>query len=373
MLVVDDSAFMRKALSAIIASDAALELVGTAFNGRNALDKIEKLQPDVVTLDIEMPELDGIGTLKHLMKTHHHPPAVLMCSSLTTEGSHIALEALQHGAADVIAKPTTAMGLQESPDAKQMLAKIRGLAHHRGRLVRLARARAAQPAPTPTQDTERTHRKAIATRISSLRLRTPACVVVGSSTGGPPALESLLSRLPADIAFPIVIAQHMPPMFTQSLAARLDAQSSITVVHAETGMPLVPGTAYIAQGGRHLRIARVGSGRTRLEIAAEPAEALYKPSVNVLFESAAKVFGDRALGIMLTGMGDDGLEGARSLVAAGGTLLGQDEESSVVFGMPRAVEDAGLVALQLDPAGLGRALAGLGNAPESGGSSERAA
>ncbi|MEM9661758.1 MAG: chemotaxis response regulator protein-glutamate methylesterase [Planctomycetota bacterium] len=351
MLIVDDSAFMRKALSTIIESDAGLQLVGTAFNGRDGLEKIDKLEPDVVTLDIEMPVLNGIGALKELMASHSSPPAVLMCSSLTTAGSEMALEALQHGAADVIAKPTTATGLHDSPDAKLMLAKIKGLAANRSRLGRLHRARATHADATASA-TPRPHK--LAPTKAGLNIAAPSCIVIGSSTGGPPALESLLAQLPAGYALPIVIAQHMPPMFTQSLAARLDAQCDIRVVHAETGMPILPGTAYVAQGGRHLQIARVGAGRTRLEVVAEPAEALYKPSVNVLFESAAKIFKRGALGIMLTGMGDDGLEGSRALVAAGGTLIGQNEESCVVYGMPRAVHTADLVRLQSDPAGLGR-------------------
>ncbi|MEL7484104.1 MAG: chemotaxis-specific protein-glutamate methyltransferase CheB, partial [Planctomycetota bacterium] len=303
VLVVDDSAFMRRALSGIIQSDAGLELIGTAFNGKNALEKIDRLEPDVVTLDIEMPELDGISTLKKLMKTREHPPAVLMCSSLTTQGSEKALEALQHGAADVIAKPTTATGLHESPDAKQMLAKIRGLAQHRSRFNRFARSNAER---SRTKTTATPADRKPASTPSTLKLTPPACVVIGSSTGGPPALEALLAELTPELAFPVIIAQHMPPMFTQSLATRLDAQSPLSVVHAETGMPLVAGKAYVAQGGRHIRVARVGTGRTRLEITAQPTEALYKPSVNVLFETASRVFGDRALGVMLTGMGDDG-------------------------------------------------------------------
>ncbi|MEO0631279.1 MAG: response regulator, partial [Planctomycetota bacterium] len=211
VLVVDDSAFMRRALSAIIQTDARLELVGTAFNGENGLDKIKKLEPDVVTLDIEMPVLDGIGTLKRLMASNEKPPAVLMCSSLTTEGSEMALEALQHGAADVIAKPTTAAGIHQSPDAKQMLEKIKGLAGHRGRLARLARGRIAR---SPALSRPATTSRGQGNPAAGLRLSTPSCVVIGSSTGGPPALELLLNQLPATADFPIIVAQHMPPMFT---------------------------------------------------------------------------------------------------------------------------------------------------------------
>ena len=345
---------MRRALSAIIATDTELELVGTAFNGRNALEKIDKLDPDVVTMDIEMPELDGIGALKEIMASREHPPAILMCSSLTVEGSRSALDALQHGAADVIAKPTSAAGIHQSPDARLMLDKIRGVAKHRRQFRRFARV--AQAATSERAASERPKR---AVPISSIPKRPVSCVVVGSSTGGPPALEAMLGQLPADLAVPVVVAQHMPPMFTQSLASRLDSLTALTVVHAETGMPLLPGTVYIAQGGRHLRVARVGAGRSRLEITNQPAEALYKPSVNVLFESAAQVFGPKVMGVMLTGMGDDGAKGSKSLVDAGGMLLGQTEASCVVYGMPRAVQEAGLVTAQLDPADLGRAITHL--------------
>ncbi len=373
VLVVDDSAFMRRALSAIVESDAELELVGTAFNGRNALKKIDQLEPDVVTLDVEMPELDGIGALKELMATHEHPPAVLMCSSLTREGSRVALDALQHGAADVIAKPTTAHGLHESPDARLMLSKIRGVAKHRKRFKRHAEAQ--QKSNRPRCDEHTSEAPPIcpaATR--SLKRRAISCVVVGSSTGGPPALEAMLAHLPATLPVPIVIAQHMPPMFTQSLAARLDSLAEVSVLHAETGMPLLPGKVYVAQGGRHMRVARAGAGRSQLEITTEPSDVLYKPSVSVLFESAVHAFGDKTLGVMLTGMGDDGLAGSRALVEAGGLLLGQNEASCVVYGMPKAVHEAGLVHAQFDPPALGQAIAHItATTADRGGTRDHAA
>jgi two-component system chemotaxis response regulator CheB len=181
-------------------------------------------------------------------------------------------------------------------------------------------------------------------------------VVIGSSTGGPPALEAVLKCLDTDFPAPILVAQHMPPTFTQSLAQRLDQLCPITVVHAEQGMPLQPGTVYIGAGGKHLRAVRGTGGRSVVDISTKPEEALYRPCVNVLFESAAELFGGKGLGVMLTGMGEDGLLGSQKLVAAGGLLLGQDESSCVVYGMPKAVQEAGLVTAQLPPAELGRAL-----------------
>lgn len=341
VLVVDDSAFMRKALSGILRTDPELILAGTAFNGRDGLRKIAELRPDVVTLDVEMPEMDGLSALREIVRMGRDAPAVLMCSSLSVEGSRIALEALSAGAVDVIAKPTTAIGLHESPDARQLLDKIKaasGTRRSSGHILASAR-------PVPDRAADR----------RSMPARPVECIVVGSSTGGPPALEAFLREIPAGFSAPILIAQHMPPMFTQSLAARLDAMTAIDVVHAETGMPLRPGTAYIGQGGRHIRVDRISRGAPSLDITATPTEALYRPSVNVLFASAAEVFGGRSLGVMLTGMGDDGLIGSEALVKAGGLLLGQDEASCVVYGMPKAVHEAGLVTAQMPPAELGRA------------------
>ncbi|MEM8757806.1 MAG: chemotaxis response regulator protein-glutamate methylesterase [Planctomycetota bacterium] len=359
VLVVDDSAFMRRALSEIIKAAPGLELVGTAFNGRNGLDKIERLSPDVVTLDVEMPELDGLSALKLLMKSHPSPPAVLMCSSLTKQGSRVALDALTHGAADVIAKPATAIGLHESPDGRLLIEKIRAIARsHRV---------PARPAPTETRrsDPARPSKPDAGARVRhrSFAVDHPlSCVVVGSSTGGPPALERMLQQLPAGISVPIVIAQHMPKLFTQSMAERLAGMTALNVVHAETGMPLLPGSVYVGQGGQHVRLGRVTKTRTRIEITSEPARELYKPSVNVLFESAARIYGKHLMGVMLTGMGDDGLNGSRALVEAGGVLIGQDEASSVVYGMPRAVAEAGLVRTQMDPETVGRTIARLTDA-----------
>ncbi|MGP1271768.1 MAG: protein-glutamate methylesterase/protein-glutamine glutaminase [Phycisphaerales bacterium] len=355
VLVVDDSAFMRRALTSIIESDARFELLGTAFNGINAIEKIRSLQPDVITLDVEMPELDGLGALRRIMAECEHPPAVVMCSSLTEEGSRVALEALAHGAADVIAKPTTAIGLHESPDGKLLLAKLASVAPHRRRFR--PRATPAKPtsltAPTQPRTTVRAWR--------SLARRPVECVVVGSSTGGPPALEQMLGQLPADGRVPVVVAQHMPPMFTKSMAERLAGLCACRVLHAEPGMPLVPGAVIVAQGGKHLRLVRGPTGRVTLDITTQPESEIYRPSVNVLFESAAAVFGGKTLGVMLTGMGDDGLVGSRALIAAGGLLLSQDEASCVVYGMPKAVADAGLVTAQMPPADLGCAIAHLVN------------
>lgn len=328
VLVVDDSALMRKMISQMIASDPGLRVVDTARNGADGVDKAKLLRPDVVTLDIEMPVMDGLAALRKIRaECPPPPPAVLMCSSLTSQGSHEALTALRLGAADVIAKEPDAIsgpaGMRE-----ELVAKIRAIAGtSRRRLT--AKPAPAGKAPPPLSP---------GTRL----------IVIGSSTGGPPVLEHILTRLPADLPVPVVVAQHMPPLFTRSLAQRLDSLCAMTVVHGEDRQPLHAGTVYILPGGQHGRVLKAGSG-LRLEVNFEPAAALYKPSVNELFRSAGEAVGDRAAGVMLTGMGDDGAVGAEALHAAGGLIVAQSAETCVVYGMPKAVAERGLAAASCIP------------------------
>ncbi len=336
ILVVDDSAFMRRAITRMIDEAPDMEVVGTASDGLEAIAQVKALKPDAVTLDIEMPNLDGIGALGRIMS--ECPTPVLMCSSLTTEGSQEALKALAMGACDVIAKDASHVSIHIADMKDDLLAKLRAIGGSR---------------------------KAIGTRSKSLRAPSPevriakdSCeiVLIGSSTGGPPVLETVLKTLDRSMSRPIVIAQHMPELFTRAMAERLDALCDLHVQIGETGMELAPGNVYIALGGMQTRVVRSFSGHWALHVDAGPTDELYKPSVNVLFKSAAEAKGDACLAIILTGMGDDGREGAQALSAKGATILAQDEASSVVFGMPGAVTKAGLASANLSPQEIGSTL-----------------
>jgi len=357
ILVVDDSAFMRRAISQMIASDPSLTVVDTAYNGQDALEKITKLQPDLITLDIEMPVMDGMTALRRIQAMPEPRPAVLMCSSLTKAGSHEALAAMTAGAADFIAKDASQVSLKITTIRDDLIAKIKAIGANRRKSVRAAGASAAATATTTGA--------APPTKAPKLTAADFDVLLIGSSTGGPPALEKVLAPLPADFPLPVVVAQHMPALFTKSLAERLDQLCMVSVIQGAAGMPLHPGSVYIGEGGKHARIVRSAAGRYALEISDKPADALYKPSVNELFASGAKFAGARALAVVLTGMGDDGRIGATELKAKGGVILAQNIESCVVYGMPKAVNEAGLTIAALPPEQIGTVLALL--APSRGG------
>lgn len=337
VLVVDDSAFMRKAITEMVASDNAFEVVGTARDGQDALIKLAQLKPDLMTLDVEMPNLNGLDTLRKmrdLPKTIR--PRVLMCSSLTSEGSRAALTALSLGAVDCVAKDASVQltGLDEL--RKDVLEKLHAIA--------------PGPPPPAVPVIQHTTPFVPPPRVDLL--------AVGSSTGGPPVIEKMVLKLPAGMSFPVLIAQHMPAAFTRSLAERLGQLGSAKVVHASAGVtPMEPGHVYLIEGGLNGHVISQGRGLA-VEVKREPLTAIYRPSVNVLFETAAKTSGKNTLGVVYTGMGDDGLVGARDLIAAGGKMLAQDRESSVVYGMPRAVADAGL-ATSMTPDEISRVIANL--------------
>lgn len=351
VLVVDDSAFMRKILSEMVASDAAFEVAGTARDGADALAKIAQLRPDLVTLDVEMPVLGGLDTLRRLRDLPlAKKPRVVMCSSLTREGSDAALTALNLGAADFVAKDASiaVTGLDELK--RDLLSKLKELAPKGSARVAEPPAAPAGPAPTAVMPAR------------------PGVLAIGSSTGGPPVLEKILSRLPRDLPCPVVVAQHMPALFTRSLSERLNNLGPLPVVHAEEGEQVLDGgTVYIIKGALNGHVLRQGA-RTVLRVCREPVDAIYKPSVNVLLETAGTACGKSAVGVVLTGMGDDGLQGGRQLVLNGGVILSQDEASSVVYGMPRAVADAGL-STTMTPDAISRCLLGLspGNASRRAG------
>ncbi|MGD9791079.1 MAG: chemotaxis-specific protein-glutamate methyltransferase CheB [Phycisphaerales bacterium] len=339
VLIVDDSVVMRKMLSQIASSDPEICVVGTARDGEDGLKQIEALKPDVVTMDIEMPNLDGLGALSKLKADPQaHKPAVIVCSTLSSAGSHAALKAMRLGAADVIGKDPSALINGVEDVRTELIAKIKAVAKRPGRQTN-----------TKAESSIRVPSKPVA-----LGDRSIDGVFIGSSTGGPPVLELILTALPAEFPCPVFIAQHMPRLFTTSMAERLNELCRVKVVHAEDGMTVERGTVYLCPGGMHLRVrpsaSRAGTWQTSVTL--EPASALYKPSVNELLASAAQTMGPRALGVVLTGMGDDGLVGAKALHGAGGVILTQDEASCVVYGMPRAVAEAGLSASALPPVGL---------------------
>jgi len=313
VLVVDDSAFMRRAISAVLETDPEIEVVGTAGDGLEALEKLRSLDPDLVTLDIEMPKMDGLTTLKHIMK--EHPLPVLMVSSFTTEGADATLTALELGAVDFIPKDLS-MSLDIVKIRYTLLEKVKAIAR-RG-LRRRAPAGPKVLTPPPERKFE--------------------VIAIGVSTGGPMSLQKVLTKLPADLPAGVLVVQHMPPKFTKSLAERLDRLSTLEVREAVDGDEVTPGRVLLAPGGRHLRVRRKGE----VEVGEEPVDALYKPSIDELMASVAEHYGPWGVGIIMTGMGHDGRSGIRLLKRKGGYVVAQDEASCVVYGMPKAIVEEGL-------------------------------
>ncbi|HPZ54656.1 MAG: chemotaxis response regulator protein-glutamate methylesterase [Bacillota bacterium] len=340
VLVVDDSAFMRKVISDIINEDPGMEVIGTARDGEEALSKIEQLKPDVVTLDVEMPKLNGIEVLRRIMPSN--PVAVVMVSSLTREGADITIEALTLGAVDFVAKPTGAISVSMREMASELRKKIR--AASLARLVGtsgslLATLHHAEESLRRTEE----RLKRVAGRqqpASTVRVGSPSegVVVIGSSTGGPSALQQVIPNLPESLPAGVLIVQHMPPGFTRSLAQRLAQMSRLKVSEARAGDKIEPGVALVAPGGYHMVVNRDKA----VSLDTSPYVHGVRPAVDVTMESAARVFGNRCLGVVLTGMGTDGTRGASLIRRAGGKVIAQDEMTSVVYGMPRSVAQAGL-------------------------------
>lgn len=342
VVVVDDSAFMRKALSSMLEKDSGITVVATARNGEEGLELIRKHDPDVVTLDIEMPRMDGLTALRHIMMEMPRP--VLMVSSLTVEGAEATLKAMELGAVDFIPKQLSKVSLDIIKIEKDLQDKVKAISRRKMPVRPLRPAPVVRPVATGATSPAAAPRPAV-TKAAPLAARSGKPVVdavaIGVSTGGPPAVQKVLSLLPSDFPVGIVIAQHMPAAFTGPFAKRLDSVCGISVKEAENGEPLMPATAYIAPGGKHVRIVS-NRGRLTVEVATEPADALYKPSANVLMESAGLTLGRRSLGVILTGMGSDGMEGMKVLKQKGGRALAQSDSTCVVYGMPKAIVDAGL-------------------------------
>lgn len=327
VLVVDDSAFMRKAISMMLDSDPEIEVIDTARDGLEAIEKIKRLRPQLVTLDIEMPRMDGITALKRIMK--ECPTPVMMISSLTQEGAQATVEALQAGAVDFIPKQLSFVSLEINKIKDELLAKVKSIVRSRSRIFSRARSGHAPPGAPRAEP----QRRVIFPQAQLL--------AIGVSTGGPFALQQVIPKLPANFPIPIAIVQHMPPHFTRTLAERLNMLSPLRVVEAEPGMNVEPGTVLVAPGGRHLTFRKSSLG-VITATPEEPKSVLHKPSVDVMFDSACYAYRGKVLSLIMTGMGKDGLEGAKRIKQLGGRVLAQDEASCVVYGMPKAIVDAGI-------------------------------
>ena len=334
VLIVDDSVVIRRLVSDIITADPDLEVAGVAANGRIALDRIPQVNPDIITLDVEMPEMDGLQMLRELRKTYPRLP-VIMFSTLTERGGAITLEALSLGASDYVAKPANVgrVGEGMARVRDDLIPKIKALC---GRASVLR----SKPAAPPIS------RLPIARPIVRTAPGRVEILAIGTSTGGPNALADLLPGLPGDFPVPVVIVQHMPPVFTRLLADRLSAKTALEVAEGGAGEELRPGKIWIAPGNYHMGLEKTGKG-SRIRLNQEPPENSCRPAVDSLFRSVVEVYGAGTLGVILTGMGQDGFRGCEYIREAGGQILVQDEDSSVVWGMPGFVARAGLADKEL--------------------------
>ena len=332
VLIVDDSAVIRKVLQEIFSTDPEIHVVGTAADPFIARDKIKTLNPDVITLDVEMPRMDGITFLRKIMSSR--PTPIVICSSLTEKGADITLQALSAGAVEVIAKPTSNLRDFLQISAKDLVGAIRSAAGARVKTV--ADRTSSNNAPAVRKPSEKLDASVLIPHtVSGLtnQRTTEKIVLIGTSTGGTQALEIVLRELPSN-APAIAIVQHMPEKFTRSFAERLDSLCNIRVQEAKDGDRMLPGLALIAPGGKHMLIKRNG-GQYHVEVKDGPLVCRHRPSVDVLFRSGAIQASKNALGIIMTGMGDDGARGLKELHDSGATTFAQDEESCVVFGMPK--------------------------------------
>jgi two-component system chemotaxis response regulator CheB len=362
VLVVDDSGFFRRRVSEILSSDTTIQVVGTATNGKEAIEQALALKPDVITMDYEMPMMDGITAVRHIMQ--RCPTPVLMFSSLTHEGARVTLDALDAGAVDFL--PKNFEDISRNPDkVKQMLCeKVHSISRSNRRFGGFGSTPAPAPAPTPASASATSSLRSAAPAAASARpapatvrpspaAHAPAhhaptspapkrkaykLVAIGTSTGGPVALQRVLTQLPANFPAPIVLIQHMPAAFTKAFAERLDKLCRISVKEAEDGDILRPGLALLAPGGKQMMV----DGRGAVKILPGDERLNYKPCVDITFGSAAKSYGDKVLAVVLTGMGADGREGARLLKQGGSQIWAQDEASCVIYGMPMAIVKADL-------------------------------
>jgi two-component system, chemotaxis family, protein-glutamate methylesterase/glutaminase len=323
VLVVDDSLFMRQMISDILNTDPEIEVVGTAINGQEGLTKIEKLNPDVVTLDYEMPGLDGVATLKRIM--NWHPLPVVMISAHTKEGGEVTLDALSQGAVDYVLKPSGEVLVDMRPVKDRIIEKVKIAAQVNASTLKEFFKKNARKLSLPQAP-----------------LTDSMVIAIGSSTGGTKGVELILESLPTEFPAPILIVQHMPKMFTALFADRLNRLAKIKVKEGEDKEEVKTGTAYVAPGGWHMKV-KVRNSKVAIELTKDAPIFGLRPSVDVLLNSVAEVYGTSALGVILSGMGSDGTKGLSAISLAGGKTIAQDEKTSVVFGMPKCAIESGVV------------------------------
>lgn len=329
VLVVDDSAFMRKAIRQILESDSSIEVIGTARNGEDALGKLQELTPDVVTLDISMPHMDGLTCLRHIMSTH--PLPVVMISSLTQEGAQETFRALELGAVDFIPKLSGTISLDIGRQKREIIAKVKAAA-----FAKTGKAVSTKPAlPKPKISLYRPRKKAVVPQ---------KVVAIGVSTGGPQTLMKIIPYLPKDLPASLLIVQHMPPNFTRAFAERLNAVSAVDIKEAEAGDIVEMGRGYLAPGDYHMTVTKRALGEGAIiRLSKEPSDTLHRPSVDVMMSSVAEIYGENTVGVILTGMGSDGANAMLKVKRKGGKTIAQDEASSIIFGMPKAAIEKGCV------------------------------
>jgi two-component system, chemotaxis family, protein-glutamate methylesterase/glutaminase len=326
VLVVDDSAFMRTALSRMINSDPSLFVAGTARSGEDALEKIPQLNPDVVTLDVEMPGMDGVETLRCIRARFPRP--VIMVSSATVQDAKITFDALGAGAFDYVPKQLSSSSLDIIHIRHDLIAKIKAASEFNRRHSRLLERKAPQPT--------------VAVDWGAFSVN-PAIVAIGTSTGGPQALQEILMQFPSDLSVPVLIVQHMPPGFTRPFAERLNTLCAVRVQEAIHHEPLRRGVVYIAPAGIHVTVERPSNALSLISLTPQPHDSMHIPSVDVMMESVVTAFRSLAMGVILTGMGSDGARGMTAIHRAGGITIGQDESSCAVYGMPRACAELGVL------------------------------
>jgi len=342
VVVIDDSAFMRKALTLMMEKDPEIKVIATARDGAEGFEKVRQFRPDVVTLDIEMPRTNGLQCLQMIMKDI--PTPVLVVSSVTTAGAAVTLEALEKGAVDFIPKTRSFVAIDITKIQDDLIQKVKQVS----RKSFWARVRQRTLLRHERQITVADEKPGELLDLSQANIK---CVAIGISTGGPPVVQKILSSLPASFPVPVLIAQHMPKEFTWAFADRLNKLSQITVKEAATGDVVQKGYAFIGQGGQHLVVQR-RSTQVLIELTVHPRELLYHPSADVLFSRATEAYGSALLGLILTGMGRDGVLGLKELHGRGGKIIAQNEETCVVYGMPKAAVDANLTDAVLSVDGI---------------------